>query len=105
MLDQELTSQVETAMAGVGEEYDGLPVDVGSFLNSVLNAILPILSGLDIRSLPLETKAMILGLIESSYNRLLRPLDIPYVPNLIENRVDDAILVALLVLSKQILGV
>jgi len=105
MLDQELTSQVETAMAGLGEGYAGYRVDVGSFLNNVLKAILPILSGLDIRSLSPETKAMILGLIESSYNRLLRPLDIPYVPNLIENRVDDAILVALLVLSKQILGV
>jgi len=41
-------------------------------------------------------KADVLAAVESFYNAVIRPLDLPYIPNFVEKTVDDFILKAIL---------
>ena len=84
---------------------DGQRLRAGELIQRLVEAVKSLLDALDLSNLTPEQKQAILKSIEVAYNTYIKPLDIPYVPNVIEPWVDELVLKTVLEATKKMLGV
>lgn len=90
------------ALAAFGQVSPGQR-RVGSLIDELLGLLKDLLAKIDVSQLDEEAKQFILDTIVQVYNSVIRPLNIPYVPDLAEPTVDDWILSVLVAAAKAIL--
>lgn len=97
--------QFEFGLASSFQSFDKERLRLGDLLERLITIVKDLVSQLDLRNLSDEQKQAILKAIEDGYKTYIAPLDIPYVPNLVEPWLDEVVLQALLNASKKLLGV
>lgn len=97
--------QFEFGLASSFQSFDKERLRLGDLLERLITIVKDLVSQLDLRNLTDEQKQAILKAIEVGYRTYIAPLDIPYVPNIVEPWLDEVVLQALLNASKKLLGV
>lgn len=97
--------QFEFGLASQFQAFDKERLRLGDLLERLIVIVKQLISQLDLRNLTPEQKQAILTAIEVGYKTYIAPLDIPYVPNIVEPWLDEIVLKALLEASKKLLGV
>lgn len=97
--------QFEFGLASSFQSFDKERLRLGDLLERLITIVKDLVSQLDLRNLTDEQKQAILKSIEVGYKTYIAPLDIPYVPNIVEPWLDEVVLQALLNASKKLLGV
>lgn len=97
--------QFEFGLASSFQSFDKERLRLGDLLERLITIVKDLVSQLGLRNLTDEQKQAILKAIEAGYRTYIAPLDIPYVPNIVEPWLDEVVLQALLNASKKLLGV
>lgn len=97
--------QFEFSLSSQFQAFDKERLRLGDLLERLITIVKELISQLDLSKLSDEQKQAILKAIETGYNTYIRPLDIPYVPNIVEPWLDEVVFKALMEASKKLLGV
>lgn len=97
--------QFEFGLSSQFQAFDKERLRLGDLLERLITIVKELVSQLDLSKLSEEQKQAILKAIETGYNTYIRPLDIPYVPNIVEPWLDEVVFKALMEASKKLLGV
>lgn len=97
--------QFEFGLASQFQAFDKERLRLGDLLERLITIVKDLVAQLDLSKLSDEQKQAILKAIEGGYNTYIRPLDIPYIPNVVEPWVDEIVFNALMQASKKLLGV
>lgn len=97
--------QFEFGLSSQFQAFDKERLRLGDLLERLITIVKELISQLDLSKLSDEQKQAILKAIETGYNTYIRPLDIPYVPNIVEPWLDEVVFKALMEASKKLLGV
>lgn len=97
--------QFEFGLSSQFQAFDKERLRLGDLLERLITIVKDLVAQLDLSKLSDKQKQEILKAIESGYNTYIRPLDIPYIPNVVEPWVDEIVFNALMQASKKLLGV
>lgn len=89
-----MTQDVAAMLAAEIDPADLRGLFPGDLADKLRLAISNVLAKLDLSSLTPEQKRAILDTAKSFFDTVVRPFDIPYIPQLVENMVDDWIWMA-----------
>lgn len=99
MTEAQLLGQLNEQFAGLDEEVKEW--GPGQLIDWVIDNVGDLVDFVDLDE---ETLELVVDTVERFYDSVIRPIDLPYIPNLVENRVDDAIWGAIEYLLRQYLA-
>ena len=98
----EFRGQVANGFFDFAKAGGRLPL--GEALDKLLSIVVGALSKLSLKELDQDTKVAIARYVDEAYDKFIRPIDLPYVPNFAEQAVDDVLNMALNAAVAALLG-